>query len=121
PQSACGHRIGPAEAAGGVSTEAAGCGGSTRGCAGTSSARGTEKSTPTSDTPHTHRGDAGGFSVSQTGQTRTSALTRRTLPAPRHFFEREPARCAQRLDARHVAASGNADHPDTAAFDADLH
>ena len=44
-----------------------------------------------------------------------------TLPAPRDFRKGEAAARAQRLDRRHVAAPGNADHPDAAAFDGRLH
>ena len=81
-----------------------------------------EKSTPASDAPHAQRARSGGFSVSQTGQTRTYSLaTRPTLPAPRHFGKGEAAARAQRFDRRHVAASRDADHPHAAAFDGGLH
>jgi hypothetical protein len=59
------------------------------GAAGTSTARGTEKSTPTSDTPHhASRGwarVAGGGCLADRAVRGRAALTRQTLPAPRHF------------------------------------
>src|SRR5437868_5705963 len=89
---------------------------------GDAGARFSEKSTPASDAPHVQRTRSGGFSCSQTGQTRTySEGTTPTLPAPGHFRKGEAAVRAQRLDGGHVAAAWNADHPHAAAFDRRLH
>src|SRR3954466_8202033 len=81
-----------------------------------------EKSTPASEAPHVQRARSGGFSCSQTGQTRTySGAIGPSLPSPGHFGKREATARPQRFDRRHVAASRDADHPDAAPFDGGLH
>ena len=85
--------------------------------------RGSEKSTPAQRrAARAARALAAGSRCRRPDRRGRSSVTcDRTLPAPGDFVEREPALGAQRLDARHVAARRNADHPHAAAFDRDLH
>ena len=87
--------------------------------AGGGAGRRREKSMPLNSAPQPQRVRSGGFSRSQTGQTRTCSKDIAVcLAAPGHLLQGEPATRAQRLDHCHVAATRNADQPHAAALEA---